>query len=227
MGRPERGRQELHDLLESLGVSVWFSEKDVVLGTGLLREIDKGLVRSRVGIVLVTPALLRRLEGEGIADKELSVLLARDLLVPIVHDTTYDALREVSPMLASRSAPEHCRRYDGKCRGQARRASHPLALLPGGRPDVAQSSTGAGEMALTAPMYFHIPHVGLPCRGTSAGERTKRISPKQLRTAHTVWIEPKRLREGQGFALKVPHPLQPVLDQNREFVGHGMTHGSV
>jgi hypothetical protein len=95
--------KELHDLLESHGVSVWFSEKDVALGTPLLREIDKGLAKSRVGIVLVTPALLRRLQGEGIADKELSALLARDLLVPIVHDTTYEALREVSPLLGSRS----------------------------------------------------------------------------------------------------------------------------
>ena len=148
--------KELHDLLESRGVSVWFSEKDVLLGTSLLREIDKGLVKSRVGIVLVTPALLRRVAAEGIADKELSALLgvvrkqpahlsiargvmaasvcfddaghrlhrppcpftsdfaqmrilfpddalARDLLVPIVHDTTYEALREVSPLLGSRS----------------------------------------------------------------------------------------------------------------------------
>jgi hypothetical protein len=95
--------KELHDLLESLGVSVWFSEKDVALGTPLLREIDKGLAKSRVGIVLVTPALLRRVREEGIAEKELSALLARDLLVPIVHDTTYDALREVSPLLGSRS----------------------------------------------------------------------------------------------------------------------------
>lgn len=95
--------KELHDLLESSGVSVWFSEKDVVLGTPLLREIDKGLAKSRVGIVLVTPALLGRLQGEGIADKELSALLARDLLVPVVHDTTYEALREVSPLLGSRS----------------------------------------------------------------------------------------------------------------------------
>jgi len=95
--------KELHDLLESRGVSVWFSEKDVGLGTPLLREIDKGLAKSRVGIVLVTPALLRRLPGEGIADKELSALLARDQLVPIVHDTTYEALREVSPLLGSRS----------------------------------------------------------------------------------------------------------------------------
>lgn len=95
--------KELHDLLEKLGVSVWFSEKDVVLGMPLLREIDRGLAKSRLGLVLVTPALLSRLRGSGIADKELSVLLARDLLVPIVHGTTYDALRDVSPMLASRS----------------------------------------------------------------------------------------------------------------------------
>lgn len=95
--------KELHDLLESRGVTVWFSEKDVVLGTSLLREIDKGLANSRVGIVLVTPALFSRLKGAGIADKELSALLARDLLVPIVHNTTFDDLRDVSPLLGSRS----------------------------------------------------------------------------------------------------------------------------
>jgi len=93
----------LHDLLEARGVSVWFSEKDVALGTSLLREIDKGLAKSRVGIVLVTPALLRRLPAAGVADKELSALLATEQLVPIVHNTTYEALRNVSPLLASRS----------------------------------------------------------------------------------------------------------------------------
>jgi len=95
--------KELHDLLESKGVSVWFSEKDVLLGSSLLREIDKGLAKSRVGIVLVTPSFLKRVKGEGIADKELSALLARDLLVPIVHNTTFEDLREVSPLLGSRS----------------------------------------------------------------------------------------------------------------------------
>lgn len=95
--------KELHDLLESNGVTVWFSEKDVLLGSSLLREIDKGLAKSRVGIVLVTPSFLKRVEGEGIADKELSALLARDLLVPIVHNTTFEDLREVSPLLGSRS----------------------------------------------------------------------------------------------------------------------------
>ena len=77
---------------------------DVVLGSPLLRGTDKGLAKSRVGIVLVTPALLRRLQGEGIADKELSALLARDLLVPVVHDTTYEALLESAPCSAREAA---------------------------------------------------------------------------------------------------------------------------
>lgn len=51
----------------------------------------------------MTPAFLNRLSNEGVTDKELSVLLATDRLIPIVHGTTYDALREVSPLLASRS----------------------------------------------------------------------------------------------------------------------------
>lgn len=95
--------KELHDLLVSAGVKVWFSENDLGLGVPMMRAIDKGLVNSRIGLVLVTPALLNGLPKAGVADKELSVLLMRNQLVPIIHNTTYDALRNVSPMLASRS----------------------------------------------------------------------------------------------------------------------------
>lgn len=95
--------KELYDSLAALSVSVWFSENDIPLGENFMRAIDRGLAKSRIGIVLVTPALLQRLPAAGVSDKELSVLLARDLLVPIVHKTTYAALREVSPMLASRN----------------------------------------------------------------------------------------------------------------------------
>lgn len=95
--------KELHDLLEARGVRVWFSEKDLGLGVPMMRAIDKGLTNSRVGIVLVTPAMLRRLPAEGIADKELSALLRRERLVPVVHGTTYDQLEQVSLLLASRA----------------------------------------------------------------------------------------------------------------------------
>lgn len=95
--------KQLYELLLARGVSVWFSENDISLGEPFLRAIDKGLAKSRIGIVLVTPALLKRLPAAGVSDKELSVLLQREQLVPIIHNTTYDALREVSPMLASRN----------------------------------------------------------------------------------------------------------------------------
>jgi hypothetical protein len=94
---------ELDGLLRSHDATVWFSERDVGLGKPLLREIDRGLASSRVGIVLVTPAMLNTLKGQGIADKELSTLLATDRVIPVAHGTTFAALREVSPMLASRS----------------------------------------------------------------------------------------------------------------------------
>lgn len=96
--------KELHDLLVAAGVKVWFSEKDLGLGVPMMRAIDKGLANSRIGLVLVTPALLARLPKESVADKELSALLAGNRLVPIVHNTTYEALRNVSPLLASRTS---------------------------------------------------------------------------------------------------------------------------
>lgn len=94
---------ELHDLLKAEGMSVWFSERDILLGQPFLREIDRGLAKSRTGLVLVTPALLKRVDSRGVSDMELSALLARDLLIPVVHKMTYDDLRMVSPLLGSRN----------------------------------------------------------------------------------------------------------------------------
>ena len=94
---------DLYNLLVGLDVKVWFSETDVPLGTSLLRQIDKGLRNSRAAIVLVTPALLKSLTSEGTADKELSALLATDRVIPVAHGTTFEALRDVSPLLAARS----------------------------------------------------------------------------------------------------------------------------
>lgn len=94
---------ELNNLLTELEVTVWFSEMDVPLGTSLIRKIDKGLAGSRAGIVLVTPALFKSLNSDGIASQELSALLATDRVIPIVHGTTFEELRRVSPLLAARS----------------------------------------------------------------------------------------------------------------------------
>jgi len=95
--------RELHSKLLSYDATVWFSEDDLPLGSLMLREIDKGLRNSRIGIVLVTPAMLKSIEGAGVAEKELSVLLASSRVIPVLHEVTFEDLNEISPMLASHS----------------------------------------------------------------------------------------------------------------------------
>lgn len=94
---------ELHNFLEAEDVSVWFSERDIILGQPFMREIDKGLAKTRIGLVLITAAFLRRIEGGGVSEKELSELLSRDLLIPVAHGVSYDEIRSVSPLLGSRN----------------------------------------------------------------------------------------------------------------------------
>jgi NADPH:quinone reductase-like Zn-dependent oxidoreductase len=62
---------ELHGLLEAQDVLVWFSERDILLGLPFMREIDKGLAKTRIGLVLITPAFLQRIESGGVSEKEL------------------------------------------------------------------------------------------------------------------------------------------------------------
>ncbi|MFM8858077.1 MAG: TIR domain protein, partial [Actinomycetota bacterium] len=45
----------------------------------------------------------KSLDADGIADKELSALLATDRVIPVAHGTTFEALRDHSPLLAARS----------------------------------------------------------------------------------------------------------------------------
>lgn len=70
----------------------------------MMRAIDKGLAASKIGLVLVTPALLKSLSADGVADKKLSTLLQGNRLVLIMLNTTYTELREISPMLGKRPA---------------------------------------------------------------------------------------------------------------------------
>lgn len=95
--------KDLYDLLVDENVSVWFSEVSLRVGTDMRVAIDRGLVSSRIGIVLVTPAMLEKLlTDRSIASNELSALLRRNLLIPVMHGVTFEQLDQVSPTLASR-----------------------------------------------------------------------------------------------------------------------------
>jgi hypothetical protein len=71
---------DVYELLLEKDVSVWFSGVSLRPGTDMRVAIDPGLVSSRMGIVLVTPAMLDKLRTDrSIASNELSALLRRSL----------------------------------------------------------------------------------------------------------------------------------------------------
>jgi hypothetical protein len=95
---------ELYNLLGAEDVSVWFSEASLMPGVDMRIAIERGLGSSRIGLVLVTPAMLEKLRSDrSVANAELSTLLRRNLLMPVLHGVTYEELEAVSPMLASRA----------------------------------------------------------------------------------------------------------------------------
>ncbi|MGX5692482.1 toll/interleukin-1 receptor domain-containing protein [Dermacoccus abyssi] len=95
--------KHVYELLLGRDVSVWFSEVSLRPGTDMRVAIERGLISSRMGIVLVTPSMLDTLRRDrSVANNELSALLRRNLLVPVMHDVTFEQLDQVSPILASR-----------------------------------------------------------------------------------------------------------------------------
>ncbi len=149
--------KNLYDLLVALGVSVGSARPTSVSANHSCAPSIRAWQNRGSEIVLVTPSLLKRLPAAGVADKELSVLLQRDQLVPIIHNTTYDDLRQVSPMLASRNGPRH----RGKCRWPTSPRNSPSWSSP-------------------SPRLRHDPDVrlrGLPSRwGTSSSRLRRRPS---------------------------------------------------
>lgn len=91
--------------LEELGLSVWLDECQLTVGDSLRRSIDSGLIESRCGIVVLSPAFFTK----EWPNKELDGLVARDdgkkkVILPVWHQVTANDIRKFSPILADRIA---------------------------------------------------------------------------------------------------------------------------
>jgi hypothetical protein len=77
---------------------VWFDGAELRLGESLTRQIDRGIARSRVGVIFITPAFL---EGRYWTEREMGALIAtRRRVIPVLDDVTFDDLARYSPLLA-------------------------------------------------------------------------------------------------------------------------------
>ena len=87
------------------GLNVWFDEMTLKIGDSLRQKIDKGLVNSRVGLVVLSPSFIKKgwtnYELDGIVTRTVS---GEQVLLPIWHNITKQQVVDFSPSLADKIA---------------------------------------------------------------------------------------------------------------------------
>lgn len=88
------------------GLTVWFDEFELLVGDSLRAEIDRGLVMSRYGVVVLSSSFFEKRWPQA----ELDGLVAREfaedhkVVLPVWHDIDHAGVAKHSPMLATRLA---------------------------------------------------------------------------------------------------------------------------
>jgi hypothetical protein len=96
----------LANALVELGLDVWYDEFELKIGDSLRRKIDKGLIGSRFGVVVLSPSFFAKgwpnYELDGLVTRE--VVGGKPLILPIWHKVTRDDVLRYSPSLADKLA---------------------------------------------------------------------------------------------------------------------------
>jgi hypothetical protein len=91
--------------LRQEGLSVWYDEFELRIGDSLRQKIDKGLAKSRFGIVVLSRSFIKKgwtnYELDGIITKVVS---GEQVLLPIWHNITKKEVVDFSPSLADKLA---------------------------------------------------------------------------------------------------------------------------
>ena len=97
--------RSLADALAKMGFRVWYDEFELRVGDSLRQSIDKGLVNSRYGIVVLSGAFF----AKNWPQYELNGLTAREMeghkvILPVWHGVTKADVLQYSPTLADKVA---------------------------------------------------------------------------------------------------------------------------
>lgn len=96
---------ELCAKLESAGLRIWYSGKELGVGDSIEKTIEKGLHRSRYGIVILSPTYL----AKNWTIREFYTLLAKEIeeqkvILPVLYNVTVDDLKNKDLLMADRFA---------------------------------------------------------------------------------------------------------------------------
>ncbi len=95
----------LAQALVSENLRVWYDEFELRIGDSLRRKIDRGLAKSRVGLVVLSQSFI----GKGWTNYELDGIVTRtisgeQILLPIWHNISKQEVQDYSPSLADKVA---------------------------------------------------------------------------------------------------------------------------
>ena len=95
----------LADALVNNGFRVWYDEFELKIGDSLRKSIDRGLINSRYGIVIISPSFIKK----NWTEYELNGMVAREMdghkvILPIWHKITKDEVLKFSPTLVDKMA---------------------------------------------------------------------------------------------------------------------------
>lgn len=93
--------------LEDRGISCWLDEYELRVGDSLRQNIERGLIDSRFGVVLLSRAFFA--DGKYWTGAELEGLFQKEVggtrvILPVWVDLSHDEVRQHSPILAGRVA---------------------------------------------------------------------------------------------------------------------------
>jgi hypothetical protein len=91
--------------LQKYGLKIWFDTFILRVGSSLRESIDKGLAKSRFGIVVLSHAFF----AKNWPQQELNALFSRqvsghDVILPVWHDLTNEDLLHYSPLMSDKVA---------------------------------------------------------------------------------------------------------------------------
>ena len=96
---------ELCAKLERAGLKIWYSGKELGIGDSIEKTIEKGLNRSRYGIVIFSPTYL----AKNWTIREFYTLLAKEIeeqkvILPVLYNISLDELKNKDLLMADRFA---------------------------------------------------------------------------------------------------------------------------
>lgn len=91
--------------LRNEGLEVWFDDFELRIGMSLRQTIDRGIARSRLGVVVLSHSFFRKgwpaYELDGLVTRAVS---GEQVLLPVWHKVTKQEVMDYSPSLADKLA---------------------------------------------------------------------------------------------------------------------------